>query len=99
MLFRPSPVPPRKTNIIFQRDHIHTIQDALAHISDPQSVQVTNPSRPGVTVDASQQVLIDALPHILVLHMKRFCYDTSVKGVVKVGKQVRFGAELEVGPG
>jgi ubiquitin carboxyl-terminal hydrolase 10 len=82
-----------------QRDHIHTIQDALAHISHPQPVQVTHPSRPGVTLEASQQVLIEALPQILVLHMKRFCYDTAVGGVVKVGKQIRFGAELEIGGG
>jgi len=82
-----------------QRDHIHTVQDALAHISHPQSVQVTHPSRPGVVLEASQQVHIEALPHILVLHMKRFCYDTAVGGVVKVGKQVRFGPELEVGNG
>lgn len=69
------------------------------HISDPQSVQVTHPSRPGVSVEASQQVLIDALPQILVIHLKRFCYDTTVGGVVKVGKQVRFGAELDIGAG
>jgi ubiquitin carboxyl-terminal hydrolase 10 len=48
-------------------------------------------------VDASQQVLIEALPPILVLHLKRFLYDTSVQGVEKVGKQVRFAEELEVG--
>jgi ubiquitin carboxyl-terminal hydrolase 10 len=82
-----------------QRDHIHTVQDALTHISHPQSVQVTHPSRPGVVLEASQQVLIEALPNILVLHMKRFCYDTNVGGVVKVAKQVRFGPELEVGNG
>jgi ubiquitin carboxyl-terminal hydrolase 10 len=62
-------------------------------------VQVTHPSRPGVVLEASQQILIEALPHILVLHMKRFCYDTGVGGVVKVGKQVRFGPELDIGNG
>jgi len=82
-----------------QREQIHTIQDALAYISQPQSVQVTFPTRQGVTVDANQQVLIEALPPVLVLHMKRFLYDTGVGGVVKVNRQVRFGPELEVGPG
>lgn len=48
-------------------------------------------------MEASQQVLIEALPPILVLHLKRFLYDTSVRGVEKVGKQVRFAEELEVG--
>ena len=50
-------------------------------------------------MEASQQVLIEALPPVLVLHLKRFCYDTGVGGVVKVGRQVRFGPELEVGGG
>ncbi|KAF7341183.1 Ubiquitin carboxyl-terminal hydrolase [Mycena venus] len=79
-----------------QRDGVHTIADALALISQPQTVQMSQPSRPGVVVDASQQVLIDALPPILILHVKRFCYDTAVGGVVKVGKRVAFGPELEV---
>ncbi|KAF8343378.1 hypothetical protein F5887DRAFT_1212517 [Amanita rubescens] len=71
------------------------IQDALSYISHPQPVQVTHPSRPGTILEAQQQVHIDALPPILVLHMKRF-YGTNVGGVVKVGKQVRFGPELDI---
>ena len=85
--------------VILQRDQIHTIQDALSYISHPQPVQLTQSARPGVTVEAQQQVLIESLPPILVLHIKRFCYDTSVNGVVKVGKQVKFGPELEIGSG
>jgi len=30
--------------------------------------------------------------------MKRFLYDTKVNGVVKIGKQVSFGPELEIQP-
>jgi hypothetical protein len=82
-----------------QRDQIHTIQDALSFISHPQSVQMTHPARPGIVVDASQQILIEALPPILVLHVKRFCYDKEVGGVVKVGKQIAFGPELDIGSG
>jgi hypothetical protein len=80
-----------------QREQIHTVKDALQCISIPSSVQVTSPTRPGVTLDASQQVLIDTVPPILVLHMKRFLYDTKVNGVVKIGKQVSFEPELEIG--
>jgi ubiquitin carboxyl-terminal hydrolase 10 len=79
-----------------QREQVHTVKDALQYISTPSSVQVTSPSRPGITLDASQQVLIETLPPILVLHMKRFLYDTKVNGVVKIGKQVSFGPELEI---
>ncbi|KAJ8468621.1 hypothetical protein ONZ45_g17184 [Pleurotus djamor] len=84
----------RSLRLDIHPEQIHTVQDALSHISQPQTVQVTQ--RPGVTVDASQLVLIESLPPVLVLHMKRFCYDTDVKGVVKVGKHIAFGPELEV---
>ncbi|KIM48550.1 hypothetical protein M413DRAFT_437769 [Hebeloma cylindrosporum] len=49
------------------------------------------------TINAQQQVLIESLPPVLVLHIKRFCYDKESGGVVKVGKKVRFGGELDIG--
>ena len=76
-----------------------TIEDALRSISLPQPVQVTSVTKGGAVVDATQQVLIDALPSILVLHLKRFYYDTAVNGVVKIGKQVQFGPELDIPSG
>ncbi|KAK0211277.1 hypothetical protein DFS33DRAFT_1251525 [Desarmillaria ectypa] len=88
----------RAIRLDIQPDHIHTIEDALSYISHPQSVQMSLPTRPGVAVEASQQVLIEALPPILILHIKRFHFDTEFGGVVKVGKQVRFGPELEIRP-
>ena len=81
-----------------QRDTIHSLKDALHHISTPQSVSINLPSSTA-PIEASQQVLIDSLPPILVLHMKRFLYDTQVGGVVKLGKQISFGQDLEVGGG
>ena len=74
---------------LVQRDSVHTIQDALSHISQPQPVQVGSS-------EASQQVLIEALPPVLVLHLKRFLYDTAARGVVKIGKPVQFSPELEI---
>lgn len=60
---------------------------------------MTHPSQPGITIDANQKVLVEALPPVLVLHVKRFWYDVTVGGVVKVMKQVRFEPELEIGSG
>ena len=80
-----------------QRDHIHTVHDALSGLSQAQSVQLTQSTRPGVIIEGQQQSLIEVLPPILVLQLKRFGYDTM--GVAKVGKQVRFGPELEIGHG
>jgi ubiquitin carboxyl-terminal hydrolase 10 len=87
-----------EVTVLIQRDTIHTIKDALAHISSPQSVQVTSVTRPGAILDASQQVHIESLPPILILHLKRFLYDANKGGVAKVGKQIAFASELDVGP-
>ncbi|KIY71081.1 cysteine proteinase [Cylindrobasidium torrendii FP15055 ss-10] len=86
----------RSLRLDIQPEHIHTIEDAMKHITDPQSIQMASSARPGTTVEASQQVLLDTLPSILTLHVKRFHFDTQVGDVVKVAKQVRFGPELEI---
>lgn len=82
-----------------QRETVHTISDALQQISHPQPVQISQPTRPGVVVEASQQALIESLPPILVLHLKRFLYDISVGDVIKIGKQIAYGPELEISSG
>ena len=51
---------------------------------------------PSGSGEASQEVLIEALPSILVLHLKRFLYDTATRGVVKIGKPVQFGPDLDI---
>ncbi|KAJ7049226.1 hypothetical protein C8F01DRAFT_1185032, partial [Mycena amicta] len=88
-----------------QRD---SVIDALALISQPSTIQITpsttllfvlatrTNTNTRTRVSASQQVLIEALPPVLVLHLKRFCYSADQGGVVKVGKQIAFGPELEV---
>ncbi|KAN0105392.1 hypothetical protein V8E52_011059, partial [Russula decolorans] len=71
---------------------VHTVQDALMRLSRSQSMQ----DGPSGVSDASQQLLIEALPPVLVLHLKRFRYDTAVGGVIKIGKPVHFSPELEI---
>ncbi|KAH9950226.1 hypothetical protein B0H21DRAFT_686903 [Amylocystis lapponica] len=88
----------RSLRLDIQRDQVHTIKDALQSISQKQPVQITSPTRPGVVLEAQQQALIESLPPILILHLKRFHYDTNVGDVVKIGKQVAFGPELDIGP-
>ena len=46
--------------------------------------------------EASQQVLIEALPSVLVLHLKRFLYDVTVDGIVKINKPIQFASELDI---
>jgi ubiquitin carboxyl-terminal hydrolase 10 len=79
-----------------QSDSVQTVEDALTHISHPlpasQSVQVGQLS----SSEESQQVQIEALPPVLVLHFKRFLYDATADSTVKISKPVKFAPELEI---
>ena len=69
-----------------------TVQDALTYASHPQPVQVGQSG----SGEASQQVLLEALPQVLVVHLKRFRYDAETDGIIKIGKPVRFEPELDI---
>ena len=71
---------------------MYAIEDALARISHFQPVQL---GLSGFS-EVSQQVLIEVLPSVLVLQLKRFLYDVTTDGIVKFGKHVRFAPELEI---
>ena len=47
-------------------------------------------------IDASQQVLFEVLPPILVLHLRRFQYDEATGGAIKISKFVQLVPELEI---
>jgi hypothetical protein len=49
--------------------------------------------------EASQQVLLEALQPILILHLERFLYDAVTDGINKISKPVQFMPELEIPPG
>ncbi|THG94864.1 hypothetical protein EW026_g6691 [Hermanssonia centrifuga] len=87
----------RSLRLDIQREQVHTIKDALQYISNPHAVEISSPTRPGVVIEASRQELIESLPPVLILHLKRFEYDTKVGDVVKIGKQITFGPEMEIG--
>jgi ubiquitin carboxyl-terminal hydrolase 10 len=44
-------------------------------------------------------VLIEALPPVLVIHLKRFSYDAASGGVVKSSKPIQLSPELEIPSG
>ena len=71
---------------------MYTIEDSLARISHLQPVQLS----PAGFGEASHQVLIEALPPVLVLHLKRFRYDVAEGGIVKISKPVMFAPELQI---
>ena len=77
-----------------QPDSVLTVQDALMRVSQSQSMQ-DGPSGSSDS-DASQQMLIEALPPILVLHLSRFRYDAAAGSVIKIGKPVQISPELDI---
>jgi ubiquitin carboxyl-terminal hydrolase 10 len=46
--------------------------------------------------EASQQVLLETLPPILVLHLEHFLFDVATDGIKKVSKAIQFAPELEI---
>jgi hypothetical protein len=83
------------SKLFTQPDSVHTIEDAVAHILQPQPGQIGQSS----SREASQHVQIETLPRVLVLHLKRFVYDAAVDGIIKISKPVHFTPELEVSHG
>jgi hypothetical protein len=79
---------------LVQSEHVHTVEDALMHLTHPETVQVHSGVRGGL-VDASKQVLIESLPPILVVHVKRFLYDLH-GGVQKSSKPLLYKTTLEL---
>jgi ubiquitin carboxyl-terminal hydrolase 10 len=65
--------------IFAQFDSVHTVEDALTHISQPQ--RASQPVQVGQlsSSDVSQQVQIEALPPVLVLRLKRLLYDARTR--------------------
>jgi hypothetical protein len=51
------------------------------------------------SLEASQQLQIEALPPVLVLQLERFLYDATTDGIVKIRKPIRLAPELEISLG
>jgi hypothetical protein len=46
--------------------------------------------------NTSQQVLIEALPPVLALHLDHVRYNVAAGGITKIGKSIHFAPELEI---
>jgi ubiquitin carboxyl-terminal hydrolase 10 len=75
--------------------NITNIVDALKGLTRPETLQgdFKSPRGPGVT--ATKQVLIETVPPVLILHLKRFQYDSS-GGTQKIWKRIGYPLELEL---
>lgn len=74
---------------------VNNIIDALKGLTRPETLtgDFNSPRGPGTT--ATKQVFIETLPPVLILHLKRFQYDSS-GGTQKIWKKVGYPLELEI---
>lgn len=89
--------PFRSLALDIEPPHLHSVQDAMRNLTAPEVISgVWSPGRNDF-VDANKQVFIEALPPILVLHLKRFVFD-EVGGVQKSCKHIEYPLQLTVDP-
>ena len=90
--------------------HVTSVTDALWSLTQPEhldgffthrvSSSVSANSSPIKSAsEATKQTLLESLPPILILHLKRFVYEPRTGSTLKVCKFVTYDCELEIGPG
>jgi ubiquitin carboxyl-terminal hydrolase 10 len=75
--------------------NVNNIVDALKGLTRPETITGDFNSPRGPGVNATKQVFIESLPPVLILHLKRFQYDSS-GGTQKIYKRVGYPLELEI---
>ena len=79
-----------------QSSEISSIADALKHLSAPEVVPGVWSASRKANVDATKQIYVEIFPPVLMLHLKRFVYDSQARDVVKRSKPVAYGTELDI---
>ncbi|BGP44178.1 hypothetical protein JCM10449v2_008242 [Rhodotorula kratochvilovae] len=87
--------PFQRLQLDIQPDHVLSIEDALMQLTAPESLPDFLTAKGVRTQDATKHVQLDALPPVLILHLKRFLFD-EVGGVQKSSKKVAYGTELVI---
>jgi ubiquitin carboxyl-terminal hydrolase 10 len=75
---------------------VHNILDALKGLTKPESIQGDFNSSRGSNVTATKQIFIETLPPVLILHLKRFHYDSHTGATQKIWKKVGYPLELDL---
>ncbi|KAJ3040198.1 hypothetical protein HDV00_011295 [Rhizophlyctis rosea] len=72
---------------------VHSLQNALTNLTQPEVLEGYHP-----TSKAIKQNLLETLPPILILHLKRFVYDTETSSIRKLHKHVEYPITLNIRP-
>ncbi|KAI1081377.1 cysteine proteinase [Whalleya microplaca] len=75
---------------------VHNIVDALKGLTRSETLHGDFGSPRGKDAVATKQVLIESVPPVLILHLKRFQFDAEGTGTVKIWKKVGYPLELEL---
>ncbi|KAJ5710517.1 hypothetical protein N7488_004673 [Penicillium malachiteum] len=75
---------------------VHNIIDALKGLTKPETLQGDFNSSRGPNVTATKQMFIETLPPVLILHLKRFQYDSHTGATQKIWKKVGYPLDLEI---
>ncbi|KAI0009954.1 cysteine proteinase [Xylariaceae sp. FL0662B] len=75
---------------------VHNIVDALKGLTRSETLHGDFGSPRGKDAVATKQVLIESLPPVLILHLKRFQFDAEGTGTIKIWKKVGYPLELEL---
>jgi ubiquitin carboxyl-terminal hydrolase 10 len=75
---------------------VRNIVDALKNLTRPETLHGDFGSPRGRDAVATKQVFIETIPPVLILHLKRFQFDTEGTGTVKIWKKVGYPLELEI---
>eukprot|EP00124_Ichthyophonus_hoferi_P000084 Ihof_evm4s3 gene=Ihof_evmTU4s3 len=80
-----------------QSPDVNTVYEALTHLFVKESVDGVKCPNTKQELPASKQSALEELPPVLVLHLKRFVYDTTLGATLKVHKTVDYSLRMEIG--
>jgi ubiquitin carboxyl-terminal hydrolase 10 len=75
---------------------VKNITDALKNLTRLETLHGDFKSDQGADARATKQVLIETLPPVLILHLKRFQFHADGHGTVKIWKKIGYPLELEI---
>ncbi|KAJ1548661.1 hypothetical protein HK096_001484, partial [Nowakowskiella sp. JEL0078] len=79
-------------------DSVVTIEDALKGLTAVETLDEFISPTKGVRADATKQNFIEALPPVLLLHLKTFEYDNISKTTRKIQKLIKYENTLRIDP-